>query len=328
MVPHTWKRSSSDVAWNRLRGNFLSGQVADNPLLVGATTFTSPGLASLPVVANGDYMTIVFDPSGSGGSPEIAYVTAHTLAATSATILRAQEGTGARQHAATTVWINSPTAYDFRGANQDHIWYKSTAANVLDDEFADGVLDPAFVRVDNPSSAHLTWTETEGCISALHTGTDAAAGYHALLKPHGGNFAIGNYVETCTIYNGLNTSSPMAGIMVTDGVTNGAGAQILCATWNNSTAPYQNLGIRRGVNFNTDNANAGNFAVNPGRVYLRLHWVAANSFRTLWSRDGISWLAMVGNTSYTCTPTHIGFFITSWGSTTDFAYPFEYLRVI
>ena len=55
--------------------------------------------------------------------------------------------------------------------------------------------------------------------------------------------------------------------------------------------------------------------------------MAANSFRNWYSSDGVSWIPVVANQAYTCTPTHIGFFVSSWTATADFLYTFEYLRV-
>ena len=319
------------MGWNRLRGNFLSGQIADAPLLVGATTLTSPGLASLPVIANGDYMVLVIDPSGTGGPPEIVYVTAHASLGETATILRAQEGSGAREHAATTTWINSPTTYDFRGINNDRVWNKGSAANPLDDEFADGVLDPAWIRVDAAgASGHLTWTEAADAISGYHAGTDAASAFHALLKPFGSNFAIGNQVETCISFMGQRVSSPMAGLMLTDGVTHGAGVQISAMFWH-STTDYASASLRRTTSFTTDNnpgtqinlgAQAGRF-----RMHMRLKWVAANSFSYWVSSDGVVWYPINLNAAYTCTPTHLGVAMSTWASTQDMIWTFDYVRV-
>lgn len=321
----------------RLRGNFLSGGVGDNPLLVGATTLNSPGLAALPVVDSAHHLALTLDPSGSAGSPEVVWVTAHGSGATSATILRAQETTGARQHAQNVQWINAPTKLDFTlpylgdyGIG-DRVWQPGAAVNGLNDEFNDGSLDAAWVRVDNPASAHLTWTEAADCLTAYHTGTDAAAGYHALLRPiSGGSFGIGNSWDVCLSYCGIAQASPMAGGMLTDGIVSGSGAQIVGAYWNQGGTTNPASGLRRGTGFNTDAANSGNVTLGSGdrqRVHLRTTWVAANSFRSYISPNGAVWLPIEANQAYTCTPTYVGFFITSWGSTGDFMYSFEYGRV-
>ena len=94
----------------RLHYNFLGGLVEDNPLLVGATTLNSAGLAALPAIASPDIVPITIDPDGIFGAPEIAHITAHAAGATSATILREQEGTTKREHPRDIEWVHSFTA--------------------------------------------------------------------------------------------------------------------------------------------------------------------------------------------------------------------------
>lgn len=95
----------------RIRTDSVFGTLTDNPLLVGATTMNSAGLAGLAAVS-GNHAVIVIDPLKAGGAPEIVIVTAHTAAATSATITRGAYGTTARQHASGTLWIHAPTTED------------------------------------------------------------------------------------------------------------------------------------------------------------------------------------------------------------------------
>jgi hypothetical protein len=97
----------------RLRTPFVSGQITDNPLAIGATTINGAGLAGLPAVASPNTMALILDPTGVGGTPEVVYVTAHTAVATSATIQRAREGTVARAHNLNTIFIHAPTVNDF-----------------------------------------------------------------------------------------------------------------------------------------------------------------------------------------------------------------------
>jgi hypothetical protein len=95
---------------------FKSGVVDDNPLLIGATTLTSTGLSGLPVVTAPDVLWLALDPEGVAGTPEIVQVTAHTSAATTATIVRGQQtaagGGAARQHLQNTVWSHVVTPTD------------------------------------------------------------------------------------------------------------------------------------------------------------------------------------------------------------------------
>jgi hypothetical protein len=52
------------------------------------------------------------DPEGVNGAPEIVKVTAHTAAATSVTVTRAQQGTTARAHPVSSVWVHALTETD------------------------------------------------------------------------------------------------------------------------------------------------------------------------------------------------------------------------
>ena len=98
---------------NRIRTPFVSGTIDDNPLTDAATTLTATELADLDVVASPDIAVIILDPVGIGGDPEVVYVTAHTAAATTATITRAAENSTARQHANGITWVHGPTDIDF-----------------------------------------------------------------------------------------------------------------------------------------------------------------------------------------------------------------------
>lgn len=97
----------------RLRFNSVGGLIDDNPLTSGATTLNSQGLANLGVIDTTSYAVLVLDPDGIEGNPEIVYATAHTAGATSATIVRGQEGTAALQHSLDIPWAHAPTALDF-----------------------------------------------------------------------------------------------------------------------------------------------------------------------------------------------------------------------
>lgn len=101
----------SVFAGARIRANNVFGATTNNPLAIGGTTLNSAGLANLPAVS-GDHAVIVLDPLRTAGAPEIVIVTAHTGAATSATITRGAYGTAARSHASGTLWVHAPTIDD------------------------------------------------------------------------------------------------------------------------------------------------------------------------------------------------------------------------
>lgn len=322
------------MARNRLRGNFLSGMVTDNPLLVAATTLNSAGLAALPAVANNDYMALTLDPSGSAGSPEIVYVTAHTALATSATILRGQEGTGARQHAQNVQWINSPTTVEFQGTNFDANWNRGTTAHALDDEFNDGSLDAAWLRYDNNANSTV-WTEGKDVLSVYNPGSDTADKMsHILAKSLGGiSFPL-------TIEAGFRfmrryaANYEMFGLCMTDGLVSASRgiwqmpfANTGVATaFSFSTRTWTGIGTSTSVNPTTDQTWE---APNCPALYMKMRWSAANTFQTSYSPDGVSWFKFpTADVSYTLTPTHAGFCISTWGGTTPVIGSVEYFRVV
>jgi hypothetical protein len=97
----------------RVRQNFQSGTIDDNPLTSGATTLTSTELAGLAAVDSTEHMALVLDPTGAGNGPEIVWVTAHTGSATTATIVRGREGTTGVQHSSVITWVHVATNADY-----------------------------------------------------------------------------------------------------------------------------------------------------------------------------------------------------------------------
>lgn len=115
----------------RVRGNTTSGTL-NGALTNVATSMSAAGLANLPVVTSTGHAVIVIEN-------EIVYVTAHTAAATTATILRGQEGTTAAAHNNGVAWYHGPVVSDFDSvlgyaqvvANQTGIGAAATDLNNL-----------------------------------------------------------------------------------------------------------------------------------------------------------------------------------------------------
>jgi hypothetical protein len=91
----------------RTRFNLIEGTLSAQ-LTAGATSMSSAGLASLGVIDTTNFCAITIEN-------EIVWVTAHTAAATTATIVRAREGTSDVTHASGAGWVHAPTALDFDG---------------------------------------------------------------------------------------------------------------------------------------------------------------------------------------------------------------------
>ena len=101
----------------RLRAGTVYGTLSDALLTnsSGATTMNSAGLATAftPAVTAPQYMPVILDPQQQNGAPEIVWVTAHTGSATTATVLRAQEGSTLRAHLTGEFWVAGPTLQDY-----------------------------------------------------------------------------------------------------------------------------------------------------------------------------------------------------------------------
>lgn len=101
----------------RSRTNLAAGALSAS-LAIGGTTMSSAGLADLGVIDTTNHAAItlfVADSNGRITSKEIVYVTAHTAAATTATIVRAQEGTTAAAWSAGATWAHAGTTRDLAG---------------------------------------------------------------------------------------------------------------------------------------------------------------------------------------------------------------------
>lgn len=89
----------------RVRGNFVSGTLSSSMSNV-VGTMSSAALASLPAIGSTQHAVISIEN-------EIMYVTAHTGGATTATVLRGQEGTSGAAHSTVPTWYHGPVASDF-----------------------------------------------------------------------------------------------------------------------------------------------------------------------------------------------------------------------
>lgn len=134
-----------------VRTDGVFGRTSNNPLAIGGTTLNSDGLADLEAVTGGDEAYIVLDPEKVDGDIEIVKVTAHTASATSATIVRAQFGTTARQHDLNTYWIHGPIENDFDHGNLNGLSGDDHTIYVL----ADGtrtITGPQLYEATSPTS--------------------------------------------------------------------------------------------------------------------------------------------------------------------------------
>lgn len=98
----------------RRRVDFAAGGLSAG-LTTGATTMTSDGLQDLPALAADEYFPLSLyrlDAMGRVTQKEVVYMTAHSAAAGSGTILRAREGTTAQAWNAGDRWSLTDLAID------------------------------------------------------------------------------------------------------------------------------------------------------------------------------------------------------------------------
>lgn len=138
----------------RIRVNFVGGVIEDDPLALSATTMTSQALAALPPIEAGkEYISIILDPDGVNGEPEIVWVTEHEFLSQTATIEREKENTTAREHNCDTYWVHAPTAFDWdhliintdNPALPGRVFLGSTMPSEVGFELRDG---DVWIRVD------------------------------------------------------------------------------------------------------------------------------------------------------------------------------------
>jgi hypothetical protein len=97
----------------RIRENFRTGTILDDPLAFDATTIESAEFAALPEVGAGQHIDLVLDPYADGDGPEVVTVTSHGAGATTADVIRERRGTTAVEHAAGTRWSLNPLDVDY-----------------------------------------------------------------------------------------------------------------------------------------------------------------------------------------------------------------------
>lgn len=88
----------------RTRFNLVSGSLTSG-ISDTDTSISSAGLANLGVIDSTNYAAIII-------GTEIMWVTAHSAAATTATVVRHKEGTTAVAHGTDATWVHGPTVLD------------------------------------------------------------------------------------------------------------------------------------------------------------------------------------------------------------------------
>lgn len=174
----------------RRRYNAQDGALTSQLALAGTTMTDTVKLPGLPVVTAPDVVVVIFNTDEKQtGAPEIAYITAHTAAASTATVLRAREGTAALLWPVGTKWEHGPTASDFETSIADGTTIASTG----------GVLGVPVGGIDTPQIANDAVGTAELADDAVTTAKVADGVVPAVqqftLTPSTHDVNTGSYVD-------------------------------------------------------------------------------------------------------------------------------------
>ena len=192
-----------------------------------------------------------------------------------------------------------------------------------DDEFDDESFS-GWTAV-NDGAAIPTVTELNDVASILHPG--GGSGAHLLAYMKTASVSVGDIIETAAHMQRKSQNYPIFGLLFADGTIYNAGNQV-ATYW----SPSENLIYR--AEFDGYNAAGLIGSVTPqansiasgSDLFLRLKYVAANTWACYFSCDGVSWLTNSASFASTCTPSAFGFFVTTWGGAEQALFTFRYFR--
>lgn len=256
---------------------------------------------------------------------------------TSWTVIRHIESSSTQSHSSGATVRFVVTATSLTSLRSLDIITTPTSTNPfgLDDDFNDSSIDSSWVQVNGGNTAsHVTWTEGADQLSVLHTLSHSSTQIHAIVKPlSGASFPLTVQIGT-RWFTPYAYSYLMAGPILADGTTDGAGKQMLHMEYTNTNlATAVTLSQRSFTNYTaetTPQVNAGNYQWMGPILHQRTIWSAANTFHAEVSPDGISWYRFASGMSYTMTPTYAGLAINLYGQPSGNATviaSFEYFRV-
>jgi hypothetical protein len=197
------------------------------------------------------------------------------------------------------------------------------------DEFNGASIDPSWVPVDVTSYAQ-TYTQKNGVLSVLCK--DRGVVLSALLKPFTGLTPPVTLECAFRAFSPGNDIFPSPGLCFAESVDYGgsAGKKIVTALQGIGGKTFQNWQICDWTDFSTRNAyyeGPTGMLISPF-YFMRLVWVATNTWRMLVSCDGITWIQVGADQTRTCAPTYFGLAMTgSDNPGPDFMITYEYFRV-
>lgn len=182
----------------------------------------------------------------------------------------------------------------------DSAWVP-TGTHAGNDEFNTGALDPAWTLINTTGNSSVT--VGADVASALCTSSGATAG-DGLVRAI--TIAQGGYIETAVRIAGNPASAQMmAGLVFADAAATTANISAFVVNKTDGkvspvSSRFNNYAIGVG-------AAAGIGSWTGGLIYMRMTWVAANTWRIALSPDGVTWNSTyLADQAVTLTPTHMG----------------------
>ena len=199
-----------------------------------------------------------------------------------------------------------------RAAETDPITalYPAFTVGANDDEFNDNSFS-GWTAV-NSGSQVPTVTEANHVASIVHPGGGSSAYLWAYMKSY--SVQVNDYIEIAFRFASVSQAYNRAGLLMANGVSFGSGAQVIYAP-----SYYQAMtAFSAYTGYNTDDPGGSNTlqllnTLGCGVTFLRMKYEGSNHFRAYVSADGVSWVDVSGQQTFTLTPTYIGFFLTPYG---------------
>jgi hypothetical protein len=266
---------------------------------------------------------LVFSALAAGAPTTASYVTLGTDATLSSErVLTAGTGiTLTDAGAGSTLTIATTTTAGAGGSDPITAMYPLFSPSGDDDEFNDSSFS-GWTAV-NSGANNPTITETNNRASFLLPGGDAAAELHAYMKS--GHNSTNDWIEVAFQHAGPTQSYNLFGLIFADGTSYGAGGQVAFGVSPSLTQlPYYSY-----TNYNSASviSSPGSDVGYPqGVCFLRFKYLGSNSWQGYVSPDGISWAAVGTSQARTLTPTHAGFWMTTWGGNGQHVWSVLYVK--